>query len=192
MPCSVLFGRLEPASFCHRLQSVVGCSTTPFLLLGSGAGFSRLSVVSVVSGHVYHEIYLHLNWHAKNDAPLLTGTVEEGVHAQMRAKCRAVKGVYLHGLGGTDTHVHVAVSVEPSVTVSDLVQELKGFSAHEVNRRLGYKAVQWQRGYGVVSFGRAHLDWVLDYIGRQREHHAAGRVEARLEMCSNDAFEKPG
>ena len=35
IPCSVLFGRLEPASLCHRLQSVVGCCTTPFLLLAA-------------------------------------------------------------------------------------------------------------------------------------------------------------
>ena len=95
-------------------------------------------------------------------------------------------------MGGTDTHIHVAVSVEPFVTISDLVQELKGVSAHEVNRRLGRKAIEWQRGYGVVSFGQAHLDWVLDYINRQREHHAAGRVEVRLEAHSNQAFEKPG
>ena len=52
-----------------------------------------------------------------------------------------------------------------------------------------------QRGYGVVSFGKAHLDWVLDYIKHQREHHAHGRLEARLEMweaSQEAAFEKPG
>jgi hypothetical protein len=31
--------------------------------------------------------------------------------------------------------------------------------------------------------GRRDLDWVLDYIRRQREHHARGRNEARVEAC---------
>lgn len=136
-----------------------------------------------MSSHAYHEVLLRLNWHTKDDQPSLTGLVEEAAYAQLQHKCRQMRGVYLHGLGGTDTHVHLAVNVEPFVTISDVVQELKGASAHEVNRRLGRKALQWQRGYGVVSFARAHLDWVVDYIGREREHHAAGRVEARLEAA---------
>ncbi len=26
-----------------------------------------------MSAHVYHEIYLHVNWHTKDDRPMLTG-----------------------------------------------------------------------------------------------------------------------
>jgi putative transposase len=136
-----------------------------------------------MSGHVYHEIFLHFNWHTKGDLPLLTGDLEALTHAELKAKCRRIKGAYLQGLGGTDTHVHLAISIEPFVTISDLVQELKGASSFEVNKRMGQKSLEWQRGYGVVSFGKRHLDWVLDYVHRQREHHAGGRIEARLETC---------
>jgi len=52
------------------------------------------------------------------------------------------------------------------------------------------KALEWQRGYGVVSFGKRNLEWVLDYVNRQREHHASGRVKARLEAC--DSPDEPG
>ena len=48
-------------------------------------------------------------------------------------------------------------------------------------------AVLKQRGYGVVSFGKRNLDWVLDYVRRQREHHAGGQVQARLEACEATA-----
>jgi hypothetical protein len=60
-----------------------------------------------------------------------------------------------------------------------------------VNRRTGRKALEWQRGYGVVSFGRAHLDWVLKYIANQREHHRAGKIESRLEVHDLDESTKP-
>ena len=153
-----------------------------------------------MSSHVFHEVFLHLNWHTKGDHPTLRGQVEELTDAFLREKARRIKGAKLDALRGTDTHVHLAVQIEPFLTISELVQELKGASAHEVNRRLGHKALEWQRGYGVVSFGRKHLPWILDYIGRQREHHAAGRVHQRLEVFEPDEkggtprreIEKPG
>lgn len=138
-----------------------------------------------MSSHVYHEIYLHFNWHTKGDLTLLTGDLETVAHDELKAKCRRIKGAYLHGLGGTDTHVHLAVSIELFLTISDLVQELKGASSFEVNKRMNRKALEWQRGYGVVSFGRNNLDWVLNYIQNQREHHANGCIQARLEVCDS-------
>jgi len=125
-----------------------------------------------MSSHVYHEIFLHLNWHTKGNQPFLRAEVEDFCHAAIRQKAESIRGVYLKGVGGTDDHVHVALAIEPFVTISEMVQELKGFSSHEVNRRLERKALEWQRGYGVVSFGKAHLDWVADYVAHQREHHA--------------------
>ena len=29
-----------------------------------------------MSGHVFHEIYLHLTWHTKDDSPLLIPSLE--------------------------------------------------------------------------------------------------------------------
>ena len=143
-----------------------------------------------MGSHVYHEIFLHINWHTKGDHPTLCGQTEALAHAFLHEKADRIKGVRLHKIGGTDTHVHVAVQIEPFVTVSDLIQELKGNSSYEVNKRLGHKALEWQRGFGVVSFGRKNLPWIIDYIERQREHHATGRAQPRLEACEPDEPER--
>src|SRR5262245_52779502 len=89
----------------------------------------------------------------------LTGDLEMLAYRELQEKCRRIKGAYLHGIGGTDTHVHLALNIEPFVTISDLVQELKGASSFEVNKRMNRKALEWQRGYGVISFGKRNLDW---------------------------------
>jgi putative transposase len=136
-----------------------------------------------MSSHVFHEIFLHFNWHTKNNAALLRGRVEEETHKQIFEKACRIKGVSLIELGGTDDHVHLAIRIAPAVTISELVQELKGASSHEVNAALGQKILEWQRGYGVVSFAHKHLEWVREYIRRQREHHAKGTVVGRLELC---------
>ena len=83
--------------------------------------------------------------------------------------------------------MHLAINIEPFVTISELVKELKGGSSHDVNEQLCRKALYWQRGYGVVSFGKRNLDWVLEYIAQQKEHHAAGDLTERLEKTN--AFE---
>jgi putative transposase len=63
---------------------------------------------------------------------------------------------------------------------------LKGASSHEVNEQLGLcgKVLQWQAGYGIVSFGAGDLEWVKEYICNQREHHAHGRISDRLERIT--------
>jgi REP element-mobilizing transposase RayT len=152
------------------------------------AGFSRLPIEEgePMSSHVFHEIYLHINWHAKNDYPLLTATFEPLVHDFLRERCRQTKGVYLHGVNGTATHVHLAVNIEPSIGISDLIGELKGACSFEMNRQARYKAIEWQRGFGVVSFGKRQLPWVLEYIAKQKEHHAQGKTKRRLEQIGFD------
>jgi len=137
-----------------------------------------------MAGHMFHEVYLHLNWHVKDDRPTLNPDVEPLVHRMIKDRCRRAKGVCFHGIGGTETHVHLAVNIEPDVTISELVQDLKGGSSHDLNAQLGRKELYWQRGYGVVSFGKNNLDCVLRYIASQKEHHGKGRVQDRLERIT--------
>jgi len=43
------------------------------------------------------------------------------------------------------------------------------------------KVLQWQGGYGVVSFGSKDLQWVLGYVRDQRRHHSTDGTHERLE-----------
>ena len=63
---------------------------------------------------------------------------------------------------------------------------MKGALSHDVNEQLGQgdKLLQWQTGYGVVSFGTGDLEWVKEYICNQKEHHTQGRVFERLERIT--------
>jgi len=134
----------------------------------------------------YSEINLHVVWHTKLSKPLLAPDVEVLVHHYVRGKLVNLPGAYVHEIGGTETHVHVAVSIAPTIVISDLIGKLKGASSHEVNQKLGgqRKILEWQSGYGVVSFGTKDLDWVRGYVRHQKEHHARGTVFDRLERIA--------
>ena len=98
-------------------------------------------------------------------------------------KAAALGDIYIHEIGGSETHIHLAILIEPTVLIPELIGTLKGYSSHEVNRRIGMgrTVLQWQTGYGVVSFGTRDLPWVVDYVRNQKEHHADGRTFERLE-----------
>ncbi|MCE5268316.1 MAG: IS200/IS605 family transposase [Planctomycetaceae bacterium] len=131
----------------------------------------------------YSEINLHITWHTKDSLPLLTPTVEPLLHRYIKQRLINEKGVFFHEIGGIETHVHLVVAVPPTISVSEWIGQLKGASAHEVNQQIGLrdKPLQWQTGYGVVSFGTGDLDWVKEYVRNQQRHHAEGKTFDRLE-----------
>jgi putative transposase len=135
-----------------------------------------------MSRNYYSEINLHLVWHTKDSLPLLTQTVEPLAHRYVKQRLINTEGVFVHEIGGIETHIHVVVTIAPTVLVSELVGQLKGSSSHEVNQQLGLcdKTLQWQTGYGVVSFGAGDLEWVKHYVRNQRQHHTQGKIFDRL------------
>jgi putative transposase len=134
----------------------------------------------------YSEINLHVTWHTKESLPLLTETVEPLFHRYIQQRLINEKGIFIHEIGGIETHIHLVVTVPPTITISEWIGQLKGASSHEVNQQVGLrdKTLQWQTGYGVVSFGTGDLDWVKGYVRNQRQHHAEGKTCDRLERIT--------
>ena len=87
--------------------------------------------------------------------------------------------------------MHLAVNIEPFVTISDFVGDLKGACSHDINKSRHMKVLEWQRGFGVVSFGKRQLAWVLKYIADQKEHHARGSIQERLERVAMEEGDWP-
>ena len=110
----------------------------------------------------YSEINLHLVGHTKDSLPLLTPDVEAVTRRSLRQRLIKTPGVFVHEIGGIETHVHVCVTIPPTITISEFIGELKGASSHQVNHQnpTRDKILQWQSGYGVVSFGTKDLQWV--------------------------------
>lgn len=80
-----------------------------------------------MSRNYYSEIPLHLVWHTKVSLPL-TPTVEPVAHRFLKKRVLETSGVFLHEIGGTDNLVHSAVTMPPTLTVSDWIGELEGGS----------------------------------------------------------------
>jgi putative transposase len=145
-----------------------------------------------MSRRAYSEINLHITWHVNDNAPVLRDEVESQLQRYLRARAAQEGDVVCHVVGGTDDHVHLVASVPPELHISEWIGQMKGASAHQINNVIANrKILEWQPGYGVVSFGTRDLPWVVDYVRKQREHHAAGKCFRRLERIESDEAGKP-
>lgn len=79
-----------------------------------------------MSRNYYSEINLHIVWHTKESFPMLTPTIEPIAHRCIKKRVLDLSGVFLHEIGGTETHVHLAVSIPPTLKPSEFIGELKG------------------------------------------------------------------
>ncbi|OGY51747.1 MAG: hypothetical protein A2951_01690 [Candidatus Buchananbacteria bacterium RIFCSPLOWO2_01_FULL_56_15] len=130
--------------------------------------------------HNFYQLYYHLVWSTKNREPLITAAVEELLRHYIPAKIYYL-GCTCHQLGMTEDHLHLVATIPPNVAISTLVQRVKGGSAHFVNKSLVQEYLQWQNGYGVVSFSKQALPAIKAYAANQKEHHRAGTLMAALE-----------
>lgn len=75
-------------------------------------------------------------------------------------------------IGGTADHVHMLISLPPTLSVAKAVQLLKGNSSkwiHETFPKM--RSFEWQEGYGAFSIGASGIGPTTSYIRNQTEHH---------------------
>jgi putative transposase len=75
--------------------------------------------------HTVFSIHLHVVWITKYRHKVLRGAIAERVRDVVREECRRQRVDILQGHISAD-HVHVMLSIPPQVTISRLVQQLKG------------------------------------------------------------------
>jgi len=140
-----------------------------------------------MSTRAYSEINLHFVWHVKANLPIITTEIEPRLYKYIRNYALQSRGLVFHEIGGTETHVHLAVTIPPALLISEWLGKLKGASSYYVNHQLANrKLLDWQTGYGVVSFGTKDLNWVVNYIRNQKQHHRQSTSVQRLERMTCD------
>src|SRR5215831_14288792 len=78
--------------------------------------------------HTTFSIHLHIVWITKYRHKVLRGEVAERVRAIVREECQKSGVDILQGHISPD-HVHVMISIPPHVTISRLIQRMKGKSS---------------------------------------------------------------
>jgi putative transposase len=102
----------------------------------------------------------------------MVGEVGNRVRELIRQVCREQEVEILSGSVSKE-HIHVFVSIPPKVTISRLVQRMKGFSSYKLMQEFKHleKAFWgrhlWARGYFCVSSGQVTDEVIKAYIENQ-------------------------
>jgi putative transposase len=122
----------------------------------------------------------HLIWATKLRQPLLMPHIENAVFDFLRTQAENMKCA-VYAVNGWVDHVHMVLSIPPTLSVVEVVKQVKGASSHK------FFELYWQDGYGALTVGRRNLDIAIAYVCRQKEHHSAQTALKWLERCEEDA-----
>jgi REP element-mobilizing transposase RayT len=69
-------------------------------------------------------------------------------------------------------HVHILCRLSRTLTIAQLVRELKRESSKWIKTKgRDYARFHWQEGYGAFSIGASQLEAVRRYLALQEKHH---------------------
>ena len=124
------------------------------------------------SSHTIYDIKYHIVWITKYRKPVIAGIVAERCRELVRQVCKENEVEIIRGHVSKD-HIHLLLSVPPTISVSKLVQLMKGRSSRKLlmedkNLQRQYWGQHlWARGYFVASSGNVTDEMIKEYIENQ-------------------------
>lgn len=124
------------------------------------------------TSHTTYDCKYHIVWITKYRKKVMVGIVAERVRDLIRGICKEHDVEILKGHVSRD-HVHLFVSVPPHLSISKLVQYLKGKSSYKLlseNKDLSktfWGRHLWGRGYFVATSGNITDEVIMEYIKNQ-------------------------
>jgi len=134
-----------------------------------------VALPSTRHAHSATTLLVHVVWSTHRRAPWLDISFDPRL-AELLARLAKRVGTETLAIGNAADHVHVVARHPPSVAVSDVVQKLKGASAHAMRAAVPHATGHlWQAGYWAESVGPFELPAVVAYVRDQRAHHDGHR-----------------
>jgi putative transposase len=110
------------------------------------------------TAHSVYDIKYHLVWITKYRKRVLRGEIARRLRELVKQTCATLDVYIIKGHVAVD-HVHLLVSVPPSISVSELMKRVKGRSSRRLLEEFGELSRQfwgrhlWARGYFAASSG---------------------------------------
>lgn len=117
-------------------------------------------------------VYVHFVWATLDNQPLITNDIKERLY-QSITQASGKQQCWSFAVNGMADHVHLCISLAPTVSIAEFIEQVKTTSEQFANEHLMKPPQQfkWQDTYGAYGVSRRNLDHVLAYIAHQDEAH---------------------
>lgn len=124
------------------------------------------------SNTTVYNLGYHIIWCSKYRRKVLVGDVEARLKELLLKKAEEI-GISVEELQIMPDHVHLFVKASPVASPHWIVQQLKGYTSHEL--RTQFKSLRtrlptlWTRSYYIESCGHISEDTIRKYIEEQKK-----------------------
>ncbi len=121
--------------------------------------------------NTYHQVYLQTVFAVKYRNAVIDKEWRNQLHGVIgnlinEENCKTII------VNGVEDHVHCFFGINPTVSISELMKTVKAKSSKYINdNNLTKERFEWQKGFGVFSYSKSHVDKVYKYILNQEAHH---------------------
>ena len=128
------------------------------------------------ASHVQYDIQYHIVWTTKYRYRVLNGKIALRVRELIRQSCNSMEVNIIKGSIGKE-HIHILVSCPPSISVSKLVQLLKGktskvlLSEYKELKKKYWGQHLWAAGYFCRSVEFITQETIKEYIENQSDEY---------------------
>ena len=117
------------------------------------------------------KVFLHVIFSTKHREPTILPTWRNELYRVLGGLANT-QGCQSLLVGGVSDHVHMLFQLGRTISIADILQQIKSRSSCWVNETRGLPSeFHWQSGYGAFSVSYSKVASVLEYIRRQPEHH---------------------
>lgn len=120
--------------------------------------------------NTYTQLYIQVVFAVKGRQNLIPQQHKEELHAYMTAVVHN-RGAKMLAINCMPDHAHLFIGFGPTLTISDLVRDVKASSSGFVKEQGWAKRFSWQEGYGAFTYGQSQVRDVISYVLNQEEHH---------------------
>ena len=121
--------------------------------------------------NTYSQIYIQIVFAVNGRENLISKIHREELHKYITGIVQN-RGQKMLSIFCMPDHVHLLVEIKPSITISDLVRDIKAGSSNFINQQYYVNGkFNWQEGFGAFSYSKSQIDTVIKYILSQEEHH---------------------
>lgn len=140
--------------------------------------------------NTYTQINIHAIFSVKGRENIITNNFSDRLHEYIAGILKNTNN-YSLAVNGYRDHVHIFFELNPTMSISDIMRDVKANSSKWINKNKFVKGhFAWQDGYGAFSYSRSQRNDVIKYIMSQENHH--GQKTFREEYLQIlDDFEIP-
>lgn len=134
--------------------------------------------------HSFNSCLMHCVFSTKERRPWLASNIRERLWPYLGGIARE-NNMKALAIGGVTDHVHLLLSLPPTLSISKAMQLLKGNSSKWLRAtfpELLRDDFAWQEGFGAFSIAVSGVPETIRYIQTQEEHHQQRSFREELEI----------